>query len=357
MSAKILFVTNGHGEIAIARRIADEVRHARAASTEHLALVGTAFGNADFVAVGPQRDMPSGGLVAMGNVRAFLRDVGAGFVGFWFAGRRFLQHARGRYDVVVAVGDVYCLFMALAARTPAVFVGTAKSAYVAGYGPTERRIMRHAKDVFVRDALTADILRGYGIAAQSGNVIADLARSGERFPWQAQTRIVVLPGSRQTAYANAANIGAVLAVVRASREIEIAISIAPGIDEKRMLQAVATPARPWTGPLGALFADATLAIGQAGTANEAAAAAGLPVIALAHRDGAREDWYRMRQRKLLDGALAMVSADPARAAADLTALLDDAPRRAEMAAIGRARMGEPGASARIARAVLELARA
>lgn len=353
MSQKILFVTNGHGEIAIARRIAEDVRREGWGITEHLALVGAALGDHEFRTVGPQRDLPSGGLVAMGNVRAFARDVAAGFLPFWFAGRRFLQQARGRYAVAVAVGDAYCLLMALAASAPTVFVGTAKSAYVAPYGPFERRIIRRARRAFVRDTPTAQRLRDAGIAADAANVIADLAVSSERFPWDPAiaARLAVLPGSRQTAYANAARIGDALERIRAQREIDVAVSIAPGIDEARMLAALRAKARPWGGALGTLFNGATLAVGQAGTANEAAAAAGVPVAALANTGGAREDWYRMRQRKLLDGALAIVPADPQRAAHELAALLDDAPRRSEMAATGRARMGAPGASLAIARAI------
>ena len=85
--------------------------------------------------VGPRRAMPSGGLVAMGNVRAFARDLGAGFVGLFFAQLRFLRAARDAYGIAVAVGDSYALGLALCARLPTLFVGTAKSAYVAPYGP------------------------------------------------------------------------------------------------------------------------------------------------------------------------------------------------------------------------------
>ena len=41
--------------------------------------VGEQFAEPAFPDVGPQRAMPSGGLVAMGNVRAFARDIGAGW--------------------------------------------------------------------------------------------------------------------------------------------------------------------------------------------------------------------------------------------------------------------------------------
>jgi hypothetical protein len=358
-SRRILFVSNGHGEIAISSCIAAEVHALEAAVTEHLPLVGgkEPAARGELVTVGPHRDLPSGGLVAMGNVTALARDIAAGFLSLWSAQRRFLKTARGRYDVVVAVGDVYCLWMALVARGPTIFVGTAKSVYLAPYGRFECAVLRRARRVFLRDSATARDARRKGVAAETaGNVIADLAISREKFPWRGSTRVVVLPGSRETAYANAARLGLVLRGVAARRDIEVAVSIAPGIDQEAMLQALGFAATPWKGALGALFADATIALGQAGTANEAAAAAGVPVVALADT-GRKEDWYRMRQRRLLDGAIAIIPSDSDEAAAELGALLDDAARRTEMARIGRERMGESGAAATIARAVLEVAAA
>lgn len=338
--------------MAIASRIAAEARRSGASQTDHFPLVGIARDEPQFASVGPQRAMPSGGLVAMGNVAAFARDLAAGFVPLWRRQRAFLREAGSQYDCLVAVGDAYCLFMAKAAKLPTYFVGTAKSVYVTPYGRVERGLMKGAKGVFVRDAATAENLRSHGIAAESpGNVIADLASTDERFAWSGSTRIVVLPGSRADAYENGARIGAILAALSERHGIEVMVSIAPGIDSDRMLATFGAPARAWNGPLGAILADATIAVGQAGTANEAAAAAGVPIVALA--DPARkEDWYRMRQRRLLDGALAVVPSDPGAGARTLRALLDDAARRAEMSRIGRQRIGPPGAASAIAASVL-----
>ena len=354
---RVLFVSNGHGEIAISSCIAAEVRALEAVCTDHLPLVGgiERAGKGELATVGPHRDLPSGGLIAMGNVVALARDVAGGFLSLWWAQRRFLTEARGRYAAVVAVGDVYCLGMALIARAPTIFVGTAKSAYLAPYGKFECAVLRRARRVFLRDLATARDARHKGVAAEAaGNVIADLASSAERFPWRGATRIVVLPGSRESAYANAARLGDVLTRIAARRDIEAAISIAPGIDERAMLESLRFAATAWKGALGALFADATIAFGQAGTANEAAAAAGVPVVALAEA-GRKEDWYRMRQRRLLDGAIAVFPSEPDAAAAQFDALLDDGGRLTEMGRIGRERMGEAGAAATIARAILEVA--
>jgi hypothetical protein len=355
----ILFVTNGHGEAAIAKRIAHDLRQLGDFVTDHFALVGEGQGDDVFRDVGPQRRMPSGGLVAMGNVRAFAADLRAGFLGLLMRQLRFIRAARRRYATIVAVGDVYALALARLAARPTVFVGTAKSIYVAPYGPVERRILRGARRIFVRDAPTASCLRERGVAAEApGNVIADLLTTSARVAWPGATeRIALLPGSRSRAYADAVRLAAVARRLAARLPGCAAVmSIAPGLDAARFAPALDgdPPIGTWTDDLGALFADATIALGQAGTANEAAAACGVPVIAFEF-DGARKSaWYRDRQARLLGDALAVVPGDPERAADAIVAILADRERRGRMARVGRERMGERGGAAAIARAIAGL---
>ena len=45
--------------------------------------------------VGPRRAMPSGGLIAMGNVRNIARDLRSGLLALTLAQRAFLARARG----------------------------------------------------------------------------------------------------------------------------------------------------------------------------------------------------------------------------------------------------------------------
>jgi hypothetical protein len=355
----VLFVTNGHGEASIAGRIAQELRELGAFATGHFALVGSGHGDSAFVDVGPQRTMPSGGLVAMGNVRAFAADVRAGFFGLAGSQLAFLSAARTRYATVVAVGDAYALLFARVARRPTIFVGTAKSVYVAPYGPLERRLLRTARRVFVRDPATADFLCSHGVAAEApGNVIVDLLVTEARVDWHgAAERIALLPGSRARAYDDALRLASVARLVaRRVPGTAAVMSIAPGLDAARFTRLLAgdPPIAPWRNDLGALFGEATLALGQAGTANEAAAACGVPVVAFEF-DGARKSaWYRMRQARLLGDALTVVPGEPERAADAIAALLGDAPRRARMARIGRERMGAGGGAAAIAQAIAAL---
>ncbi len=374
---RALFISNGHGETAIAARIAREVVNGAtvAVGLDLFPAVGLGASAQPLALVGPRRMMPSGGLVAMGNVRAFAQDLGAGFAGLFAEQLAFLQRVRERYDVAVAVGDVYALGLAFVTGLPTIYVGTAKSIYVAPYGPFERTLLRKALRVFVRDEPTAAQLRAQGVEAEApGNVIVDLAELAPGAP--AGRWLGLLPGSRGEAYGQAVRLARVVRTLGGNPRLAGGLlSIAPTLSVERVARELAgdgwtideqrsetEPFRArapgalvvaWRGEFGALLGGSALVLGQAGTANEQAAARGIPVVAL--DDGASGKWYRMRQRRLLGNALAFVPVDPVAAALAIDALLADAPRMRAMADAGRARMGPPGGGAAIARAILAFA--
>jgi len=382
VNAAILFVSNGHGEAAIADRIAREVEAIDPqVARDHLMLVGR--GDSEFMRdVGPARAMPSGGLIAMGNVTNIVRDVRGGLIGLTLEQRRFLKAARGRYAAVVAVGDVYALLMALAPGAPVVYVGTAKSVNVAPYGPIERMVLRRARRVFVRDEATAQRLRTDRVdAGAPGNVIVDLYgdvgdRRAEAIAAGFAPAVAVFPGSREHAYDDAAfALDVVRACARREASIGAMISLAPRLDvevfarmftrhgweveasgEERIPFTLRSDgivrARAWRGPIGELIARAEIVLGQAGTANEAAAAAGVPVVAFERTHDRKNAWYRMRQGGLLGDALLVLPGDLDTAAQAIGDLLGDPTRRERMGAAGRARMGGPGGAHAIAQAIV-----
>jgi uncharacterized protein (TIGR03492 family) len=375
---RVLFVSNGHGEIAIATRIAQELP-AAAGTCDHLALVGNIPVQGDRLRdVGPRRAMPSGGLVAMGNVRNLARDVQGGLLVHTLAQLRFLKTKRGSYDVVVAVGDVYALLMALQARAPkTVFTGTAKSVYVARYGAFEQRAIARADAVFVRDEATARTLRDAGIAAHAANVIVDLhAPAQEPLAREFGRTIAIFPGSRHAAYRDAVRLCAIAGrLARDDNDLGALLSIAPGLDAEHMRRELRdagwdvregnAPNRPfllfrygrpvvhaWAGPFEAMLAGAAIVLGQAGTANEAAAAAGIPVVA--YESGERAQWYRKRQIGLLGDALLVVRGSVEKAARDVAQLIADPQRRSRMGDAGRERMGRAGGAALVAAEIARL---
>jgi uncharacterized protein (TIGR03492 family) len=377
----VLFVTNGHGEAAIAERISLELRSiAPDARLDHLALVGTRSGDV-MNEVGPRRAMPSGGLIAMGNARNLAQDLRAGLLALTWSQALFLRRARGRYTVAVAVGDTYALLMTLLARAQTVFVGTAKSVEVAPYGAFETRVLARTAACYVRDPSTALTLRRRGIDADAANAIADLAATPGEDSGLVEgfaPALGLFPGSRESAYDDGAFLLEVIRRLGARRPtLGAVLSIAPGLVAERFArdarragwlvnatQDVLIPfiagdgdrtiVRAWRGELGAALSGVALVLGQAGTANEAAAAAGVPVVAFERDRDRKARWYRQRQRGLLGEALAVFPGSLDDAVKGVEAILDDPQRRRHMGETGRARMGEAGGAKRIAERIASL---
>lgn len=373
---RVLVVCNGHGEDAIALRLARELR-ARGLEPEIFPLVGQGPSEAadPTPLVGPRATMPSGGIIAFGNVANFARDLRAGLARLVGAQLRFLRDAATRYAAVIAVGDAFCCGMARVSGLPAFFVGTAKSVRVARYGAVEARLLHGLAGVYVRDEPTARSLRERGVAATApGNVMMDMLE-GAPPPGIAPPWLVLLPGSREAAYDDTRFLVRVARRLCQGRDLPALLSIAGTIDRNRIVASLkddgwSVGAREgyafdaqagdvrlygWRGRIGALLrppalngAGAVLALGQAGTANEQAAGAGVPIVAFEPGGAHRTGWYRMRQQRLLGDALLVVEKEEARALAELQRLLDDEPRRAHMGAVGRERMGSPGGAAAIA---------
>ena len=334
--------------------------------------------------VGPRAEMPSGGLIAMGNLRNIVRDVRAGLLALTWRQAAYLRAARGEYDVAVAVGDVYALLMTLLTAAPSIYVGTAKSVAVAGYGPLESAVLRRARACFVRDEATAAALQKRRIAAEAANAIADLIESAPRETGAGPLHgcapaLALFPGSRESAYADARFLLEVVRRVAAAWPgLRAALSIAPRLDAEifardaqRSGWQVAAPRdelRPfvllrqgreivtaWRGSLAALLSDATLVLGQAGTANEVAAAAGVPIVAFEEERPRTGRWYRQRQRGLLGEALAVYPRSADVGAAAVAALLNDPACLRRMSEAGKRRLGPRGGAARIARRIVTVA--
>jgi uncharacterized protein (TIGR03492 family) len=386
---RILLVSNGYGEMAIAGYIARALAASRPdAVIEHLPLVGEPAQDAWPPAVGPRAAMPSGGLVAFWNLKNIARDLRAGLGSLSL--RQFAFLRRRRDDAVVAVGDIYCVAACLLfARRPTVFVATAKSEYVAPHSALECAIAKRARVVFARDAATAHALERRGVNAMfAGNVMMDgVASESVTLPAPENAiRIAVLPGSRSDARENVSAAVRRLKLVAArlaprGESVQAYISQAPTVAAGELVAGVQaeglTVERSGTsetvtarasgdnleialvsGALGDLLRASDIVLGQAGTGNEQAVGLGKPVVSAADvRRGRPESvgWYRMRQQRLLGDALLVLPTDDATFAAGVVALLDDSARRAMMAQAGRERMGGAGAAHAIAEAVLAVA--
>lgn len=369
MRARILFVSNGVGEDMIAARIIAALP--AEAMARAYPLVGKGAYPPSMPLLDPRRDLPSGGFSFRAGFRGLREDLAAGIVALWLGQRRTLAAQQGKFDLVVAVGDTYCLWMAGLASRRVAFVSTADSVRIGPFGPLARWVLRrHARLIFTRDPDTAAALQAQRLPALwLGNAMMDLVEpTGETFSLQPDAPVVtLLPGSRRDAAENTLLlVQAADAIARHMPEVRFLVAVAPTISEASLRDgllrlpgvSVSSDGEIVTGQARLLltraFADAVLrsriAVGMAGTAHEQAAGLGRPVVAFPGPGAQFGPEFLATQRRLLGEAVATARSWQEASEVALR-LLGDPGERERRGEVGRARMGPPGGAQRIAEAI------
>ena len=277
MVLKLLCLSNGHGEDAIALRILRALQFLDPSPGEvpeiaALPLVGEGhtYANANIPVVGPVKAMPSGGFIYMDN-QQLMRDVKGGLVSLTLDQIKTIKQWGKCGGGILAVGDVVPLSFAWLSGVPYAFVGTAKSEYYlkdeqgpiprqqwfehlenwsgSVYLPIDRWFMTrpNCKAVIPRDTITTHILKQWDIPAYDlGNPMMDnLEPTGDLAMPPAVTvveqaspipplKILLLPGSRAPeTYRNWRLILQAVASVKAvfrHRPLVFLAAIAPSLD-------------------------------------------------------------------------------------------------------------------------------
>ena len=231
---KLLCLSNGHGEDAIAIRILKQLQqHPNPPKIAALPIVGEgqAYTELGIPIVAPTRKMPSGGFIYMDG-RHLWRDVQNGLLQLLWSQFKAVQAWKQQGGVVLAVGDIVPLLLAWLSGATYAFVGTAKSEYYirdeAGMLPRKSRSQRwegwsgsvylpwerwligrpRCKAVFPRDSLTTETLLKWPIPALDlGNPMMDdletetpkpvfYQADAEKMEQERSLTITLLPGSR-----------------------------------------------------------------------------------------------------------------------------------------------------------------
>ena len=378
----VLFLANGHGEELIATRILDELRLLRPDLTiDGWPMVGrgAAYQTRGIPTGGEPNLLPSEGF-ALASWKLLLRDLAEGWIGMYWRQFRHARRLRGRYRFMVAVGDIVPLLSGVLSRTPFVFVGCAKTAYYNwwyDYNPLERRLMRHARAVYPRDTYTARDLDGRGIAVRDlGNPMMDrLEPTGDRLGIADDADVVaMLAGTRSDAETNFLDLLAAgqalaarhpdparLRLVFAARDefdaqtmsgtiaaedwAEISVETEPVV--LRLRAANGAEVLVAKGRFNDVLDMAKVVVGMAGTANEQAVGLGKPLVTAPSSGVQGPSFVRMKMQFFGESAVA-VPRDPGVIAQATLDILADPARAARMGAVGRERMGPPGASRAIA---------
>ncbi|MBC1259744.1 sugar synthetase [Synechococcus sp. BSF8S] len=398
--ARLLLLSNGHGEDLIALRIGRALRERRPAMQLcALPLVGEGevYRKAEqdgwLQQVGPRQRLPSGGFSNQ-SLPALLHDLRAGLPALSWRQWQLVRRWGDAGDPILAVGDLLPLLLAWGSGAPYGFLGTPKSDYTWRSGPDrdpladryhrckgsewdpwEWALMadRRAKLVAVRDGLTARGLRRRGVAALApGNPMMDgLDPAPLPEPLRQRRRIVLLCGSRlPEALGNARRLLEGLACLPT---LEPQVVLCPtGSRPSRqdldpLLRAQGYTQVPITPGCGASAAwglqQRLVLLGQgcfeswagwgevglatAGTATEQLVGLGVPVLSMPGPGPQFKRGFARRQSRLLGGGV-RVCTSPLELAGELDRLLKDAQLRRQRGCIGRRRMGDAGGSERLA---------
>ena len=395
--SRLLCISNGHGEDAIALRILLELRSRHPGlKLSALPLVGegTSFQKQQIPLMAATKILPSGGFIYMDS-RQLARDLKGGLVQLTLTQLQALKSWAQAGGAVLAVGDMIPAAFAWWSGLSYAVVGTAKSAYYlrddqgplpdlpwyagwAGsmYLPWERWLMSHdrCRLAVVRDELTRSELQQLGLPhVMAGNPMMDGLEPTAELALPAANAaaltVCLLPGSRAPeAYANWQLIlNAVETVLPqyAPQPIQFLGAIAPALDLAELQQPLhaagwqadgdqETDFHKANGRLTltqTAYADclhvADAAIALAGTATEQFVGQGKPAFTIPGKGRQFTPTFAQLQTQLLGPSVILGDA-PAPVGATMAAVLSDRDRLATIQQNGQRRLGPPGAAAAIA---------
>ena len=373
--SRFLFISNGHGEDAIAAAIVASMPKSAMVEAYPMIGAGNAYAGVCPV-VGPRATLASEG---WRNVKGSLRrDIATGGLGTVPPALNFLRQIKGKYDRVVVVGDmVGVLACYFTGHRGLYYLDVYKTGAARLYSGPERWTIKQAcKTVFCRADNLARSLEHIGVDARSaGNVMMDTIPHGD---YDAQARrqrplaVTLLPGSRAlTAESFALQVAALRSVPGELRpDVFLAVAGNISVDElakkaglKRttMLSVESADLGELSdgdltihmargGAMGNLLAVSDLVLSQAGTATVQALGLGKPAITFVNP---RDRRSRFNDEQMLFGeARTVVPAEAPAVGAALRKLLGDDEERRRLANIGRQRIGGPGAMAAIIEALV-----
>ncbi len=369
---RFLVISNGHGEDAIAAQLVARLPANVSADAYPMIGSGKAYDGICRI-VGPRATLASEG---WRNVKGSLRrDIVNGGLLTVPPALKFLRAMRGHYDRVLVVGDMVGVLACLVTgHRDLVYLDVYKTGAARLYSGLERQAIRRACAlVFCRADNLAALLRESGVDARAaGNVMMDTIPHGGYDAASRRTQalaVTLLPGSRAlTGESFALQIGA-LKRLAAEKQPDVFVAVAGSVSVEDLAKAAGLTRVPMLSSepddlgtlsgdgltvhlargraMGNLLAVSDVVLSQAGTASIQALGLGKPVITFVNpRD--RRSRFEDEQR-LFGSARVVVDAEIGNVAMALGDLLEDAEERARLGAIGRERIGGPGAL----RAILE----
>ncbi len=406
---EILVISNGHGEDVIAASIVEALTALpKVSKITALPLVGEgyAYKKLQIPLIGTVKTMPSGGFNQ--EIRELWRDINGGLLSLTYHQYQTIQQWGKTKGKILAVGDIVPLCFACLSGADFAFVGTAKSEYYlrdetgwlsststldrwleSMYFPWERWLMSHprCRGVFVRDTLTATILEQWPIPVYDlGNPMMNDFQVSPKVnvgPSSETLTILLLPGSRmpEARHNWQLILMAVQTVIKAfsGQYLLFLAAIAPSLNSipfqedlmangwtKQPSDMIDTPVKDAQAlqftqnqatviltqqAYGNCLQLADMGITMAGTATEQFVGLGKPVITFPGEGPQFTKRFAKAQTHLLGCSVTLVET-PQQVGGALISLLNNPEKLEQIAKNGRKRLGNPGASLRIAQCLV-----
>ena len=396
----LLFLSNGHGEDAIACRVIEALHEInKDISCEVLPIVGEGKVFAKFIKdgwfsqIGSPTFLPSGGFSNQ-SFSGLVLDLKAGLLRSLWKQWTLIHNSARRGRMIVAVGDLLPLFFAWASGADYCFIGTPKSDYTWTSGPRfsfsdfyhrlkgtewdpwEYWLMRSSrcKMVAVRDKITARGLRNHGVEAVSpGNPMMDgLAKEEYPNDFEKYRRLILLCGSRlPEAYQNFKKLVIAIQLIQLSSSIAVFVPLNSSSMTTRIelilveLGFKTTHESISEKGISGIWKKQSLLIligfnqfsswahwgevgvANAGTATEQLVGLGIPCVSLPGKGPQFNFNFAKRQSRLLGGAVAISKRD-IHLAKQVEFLLNSDFDRESIGLSGSKRMGPAGGSQSLA---------
>jgi hypothetical protein len=361
---KLLFITNGHGEDIIAAEIIRNIK-SRSIKIDVIPVVGrgNVLSKLKVNIIGPRKALPGGGF-GLRNFSFLIKDLFSGLISKVFSQIRTLRRNKGRYDLVVGVGDIVPIIYSIFTECKFIFVGANKSEYYKKFafnytGFEKHLLKRYCALTLARDEKTAENLGFAGVKALFvGNPMMDMVRSvarGQGSGVRKTKTIGFLPGTRDDAYKNIEDLYRVAEKInKLDKNIAFIMSIPSTLDKERVAKLNRSVNIEQTDDFNKVLGSSNLIIGLAGTGNEQSAGLGIPVIAFPGRGAQYNYKFAKAQKELLGDSLLLMNRNSDNIASEALNILYDKKRASAMSKEGKLRMGKPGASNKIAKMIVKM---
>jgi len=327
MNTKIIFLSNGYGEDTISTYIIRELKNKINnidISAFPLVNDGEKYKQNNIKVIGPTKILKSSGISGFLNIKNFIIDIKDGLLNLILEQLKFLKEYKNKENIyLIAVGDIYPLFLSVfenkLSKTNVIFIPTAKSYKTEPFNFIEIYLMSLANANFVRDEITYLKLKNkLNNVYFVGNPVLDIEYLQPSENINLINNIIILPGRKQNCLNNLFYFIKAINLILNKIKTENILNFLPTfsiivpdfypINEiKNLIKNILNQENKEKVYLLSdkyyryALENSYLVWGQGGSANEQAAGYKLPVISFNENN-----WYRKRQKKLLNNCLILV---------------------------------------------------